>query len=84
MLSVWSSDVAVIWISGVGQRIAIGSPGAYSYSQPHPQPWSEHAHPSSLPAQPANSAGPTASIAQPVADHGPLPVFCGAMTSVRR
>jgi hypothetical protein len=40
MLSVWSSDVAVIWISGVGQRIPIASPGSYSYTQPQPQPCS--------------------------------------------
>jgi hypothetical protein len=43
MLSVCASDVAVICTSGVGQRMPIGSPGSYAYSQPQPQPWSEQA-----------------------------------------
>jgi hypothetical protein len=52
MLSVCSSLTAVIWTSGVGHGMPIGSPGSYSYSQPQPQPWSRQSY-TSPPSGPA-------------------------------
>jgi hypothetical protein len=84
MLSVWSSENAVIWISGVGHRIPIASPGWYSYAQPQPQPCSRQSHSSPPSAQPANSAGPTPSTHTCDAVYGALPAFCGSTTCERR
>src|SRR5690606_14499838 len=83
-LSTWSSAVATSWISGVGHGVPIGSPASYWYHQPQPQPWSEHRYTSPPTAHPANTTGPAASASVMVADHGPLPVFCGATIWLRR
>src|SRR5665648_134155 len=78
------SAVASNWISDLRRGIPIGSPGWYTYSQPHPHQWSSQRYTSPPTAHPAKMHGPTASKITTDAPHGDLPFFCGPTTTERR
>jgi hypothetical protein len=78
------SAVASSWISDFRRGIPIGSPGSYTNTNPHPQPWSSHRYSSPPRAHPANTHGPTASKITRDAPHGDFPFFCGPTHTARR